>query len=55
MDLRITFKYLLIIVQFCILPTQWFNLDSLLKKPKLVSDTYLCLFLTQLQMEGMLL
>lgn len=31
---------------------QWFNLDSLLKKPKLVSDTYLCLFLTQLQMEG---
>eukprot|EP00731_Ephydatia_muelleri_P026435 Em0018g535a len=31
---------------------QWFNLDSLLKKPKLVSDTYLSLFLTQLQMEG---
>ena len=32
--------------------TQWFNLDSLLRKPKLVSDTYLSLFLTQLQMEG---
>lgn len=31
---------------------QWFNLDSLQKKPKLISDTYLSLFLTQLQMEG---
>jgi hypothetical protein len=31
---------------------QWFNLNSLLKKPELISDTYLSLFLHQLQMEG---
>ncbi|CAI8011121.1 Ataxin-3 [Geodia barretti] len=31
---------------------QWFNLNSLLKEPELISDTYLSLFLHQLQMEG---
>lgn len=32
--------------------TQWFNLNSLLSGPELISDTYLSLFLTQLQQEG---
>jgi len=31
---------------------QWFNLNSLLTGPELISDTYLLLFLTQLQQEG---
>ncbi|XP_046582284.1 ataxin-3-like [Haliotis rubra] len=31
---------------------QWFNLNSLLTGPELISDTYLSLFLTQLQQEG---
>lgn len=31
---------------------QWFNLNSLLSGPELISDTYLALFLTQLQQEG---
>lgn len=31
---------------------QWFNLNSLLSKPELISDTYLALFLAQLQQEG---
>lgn len=31
---------------------QWFNLNSLLTNPELISDTYLALFLTQLQREG---
>ncbi|KAK7083192.1 Ataxin-3 [Halocaridina rubra] len=31
---------------------QWFNLNSLLSGPELISDTYLSLFLTQLQHEG---
>lgn len=31
---------------------QWFNLNSLLSGPELISDTYLSLFLTQLQKEG---
>ncbi|XP_059079250.1 ataxin-3-like [Tigriopus californicus] len=31
---------------------QWFNLNSLLTGPELVSDTYLSLFLAQLQQEG---
>lgn len=31
---------------------QWFNLNSLLTGPELISDTYLSLFLTQLQREG---
>lgn len=31
---------------------QWFNLNSLLSGPELISDTYLSLFLTQLQQEG---
>ncbi|XP_066962399.1 ataxin-3-like [Macrobrachium rosenbergii] len=31
---------------------QWFNLNSLLSFPELISDTYLSLFLTQLQHEG---
>lgn len=31
---------------------QWFNLNSLLTAPELISDTYLSLFLTQLQREG---
>ncbi|RUS80562.1 hypothetical protein EGW08_011702 [Elysia chlorotica] len=39
---------------FCIrkLGLQWFNLNSLLSGPELISDTYLALFLTQLQQEG---
>ncbi|XP_059163682.1 ataxin-3-like [Physella acuta] len=39
---------------FCIrkLGLQWFNLNSLLSGPELISDTYLSLFLTQLQQEG---
>jgi len=39
---------------FCVrrLGTQWFNLNSLLSGPELVSNTYLSLFLTQLQQEG---
>uniref|UniRef100_H2SND7 ubiquitinyl hydrolase 1 n=1 Tax=Takifugu rubripes TaxID=31033 RepID=H2SND7_TAKRU len=32
---------------------QWFNLNSLLTGPELISDTYLALFLAQLQQEGM--
>ncbi|XP_025018420.1 ataxin-3 [Tetranychus urticae] len=31
---------------------QWFNLNSLLSGPELISDTYLALFLAQLQEEG---
>ncbi|KAG5869761.1 hypothetical protein JTB14_028326 [Gonioctena quinquepunctata] len=31
---------------------QWFNLNSLLSKPELISDTYLALFLAQLQNDG---
>ncbi|XP_066151095.1 ataxin-3-like isoform X1 [Euwallacea fornicatus] len=31
---------------------QWFNLNSLLAKPQLISDTYLSLFLAQLRNEG---
>ncbi|XP_018569829.1 ataxin-3-like [Anoplophora glabripennis] len=31
---------------------QWFNLNSLLTKPELISDTYLTLFLAQLKNEG---
>uniref|UniRef100_A0A3Q3G425 ubiquitinyl hydrolase 1 n=1 Tax=Labrus bergylta TaxID=56723 RepID=A0A3Q3G425_9LABR len=31
---------------------QWFNLNSLLTGPELISDTYLALFLAQLQQEG---
>ncbi|KAL3873803.1 hypothetical protein ACJMK2_036888, partial [Sinanodonta woodiana] len=31
---------------------QWFNLNSLLTGPELISDTYLNMFLTQLQEEG---
>ncbi|KAI0241889.1 Ataxin-3 [Lamellibrachia satsuma] len=34
------------------LGNQWFNLNSLLTGPELISDTYLTLFLTQLQQEG---
>ncbi|CAL1536912.1 unnamed protein product [Lymnaea stagnalis] len=39
---------------FCVrkLGRQWFNLNSLLSGPELISDTYLSLFLTQLQQEG---
>eukprot|EP00058_Branchiostoma_floridae_P024762 XP_002610252.1 hypothetical protein BRAFLDRAFT_126822 [Branchiostoma floridae] len=33
---------------------QWFNLNSLLIGPELISDTYLSLFLAQLQQEGTL-
>nr|XP_021505870.1 ataxin-3 isoform X2 [Meriones unguiculatus] len=32
---------------------QWFNLNSLLTGPELISDTYLALFLAQLQQEGL--
>ena len=31
---------------------QWFNVNSLLQYPELISDTYLSLFLIQLQHEG---
>ncbi|XP_040107844.1 ataxin-3-like isoform X2 [Oryx dammah] len=34
------------------LQKQWFNLNSLLTGPELISDTYLALFLAQLQQEG---
>ncbi|XP_014667729.1 PREDICTED: ataxin-3-like isoform X2 [Priapulus caudatus] len=34
------------------LGNQWFNLNSLLTGPELISNTYLALFLTQLQHEG---
>ncbi|KAK3862854.1 hypothetical protein Pcinc_031310 [Petrolisthes cinctipes] len=34
------------------LGNQWFNLNSLLSSPELISNTYLSLFLTQLQHEG---
>ena len=34
------------------LGTQWFNLNSLLEGPELVSNTYLGEFLAQLQHEG---
>lgn len=39
---------------FCVrkLGNQWFNLNSLLTGPELISNTYLSLFLTQLQQEG---
>uniref|UniRef100_A0A3B5A4U3 ubiquitinyl hydrolase 1 n=1 Tax=Stegastes partitus TaxID=144197 RepID=A0A3B5A4U3_9TELE len=33
----------------------WFNLNSLLTGPELISDTYLALFLAQLQQEGNLI
>lgn len=33
-------------------PLQWFNLNSLQRRPELISDTYLKMFLTQLQLEG---
>lgn len=32
--------------------SQWFNLNSLLSNPEPISDTYLSLFLKQLQTEG---
>ncbi|XP_067939416.1 ataxin-3-like [Watersipora subatra] len=32
--------------------TQWFNLNSLLSAPELISDLHLSLFLTQLSLEG---
>lgn len=31
---------------------QWFNLNSLLNGPELLTETYLCLYLTQLRQEG---
>lgn len=31
---------------------QWFNLNSVSSGPKLISDTYLEMFLAQLQQEG---
>ncbi|KAG1681058.1 Ataxin-3 [Nymphon striatum] len=34
------------------LGNQWFNLNSLLSGPELISNTYLALFLSQLQIEG---
>lgn len=34
------------------LGNQWFNLNSLLSGPELISDTYLAMFLAQLQQEG---
>lgn len=34
------------------LGNQWFNLNSLLKRPQLISDTYLSLFLAQLKNDG---
>lgn len=34
------------------LGNQWFNLNSILNSPELISDTYLTLFLKQLQTEG---
>lgn len=34
------------------LGAQWFNLNSLLKRPQLISDTYLSLFLAQLKNDG---
>ncbi|XP_078727994.1 ataxin-3 isoform X2 [Lampetra fluviatilis] len=34
------------------LGNQWFNMNSLLSGPELISDTYLSLFLAQLQQEG---
>ncbi|CAH1792072.1 unnamed protein product [Owenia fusiformis] len=34
------------------LGNQWFNLNSLLTGPELISDTYLAMLLTQLQQEG---
>lgn len=34
------------------LGNQWFNLNSLLSKPELISDTYLVLFLAQLKNDG---
>lgn len=35
------------------LGNQWFNLNSLLTGPELISNTYLAMFLAQLQQEGM--
>lgn len=32
--------------------SQWFNLDSLKDEPELISDTYLRLYLAQLESEG---
>uniref|UniRef100_A0A3Q4GIN0 ubiquitinyl hydrolase 1 n=1 Tax=Neolamprologus brichardi TaxID=32507 RepID=A0A3Q4GIN0_NEOBR len=37
---------------FILFSFQWFNLNSLLTGPELISDTYLALFLAQLQQEG---
>lgn len=37
---------------FVCLFVQWFNLNSLQRRPELISDTYLKMFLTQLQLEG---
>lgn len=34
------------------LGNQWFNLNSLLTGPELISSTYLSMFLAQLQQEG---
>uniref|UniRef100_A0A3B4B430 ubiquitinyl hydrolase 1 n=1 Tax=Periophthalmus magnuspinnatus TaxID=409849 RepID=A0A3B4B430_9GOBI len=39
-------------ITFCSCLLQWFNLNSLLTGPELISDTYLALFLAQLQQEG---
>lgn len=36
----------------CFFSPQWFNLNSLLSGPELLSNTYLGLFLAQLQNEG---
>lgn len=34
---------------------QWFNLNSLLSGPELITNTYLAMFLAQLQQEGNLI
>ncbi|EDO27645.1 predicted protein, partial [Nematostella vectensis] len=34
------------------LGSQWFNINSLKTEPELVSETYLSMYLTQLQAEG---
>lgn len=44
--------YYYYVMMLLLLSLQWFNLDSLKRRPELISDTYLKLFLTQLQMEG---
>ncbi|KAH6577619.1 hypothetical protein BASA62_000819 [Batrachochytrium salamandrivorans] len=33
-------------------PNRWYNLNSLFKEPKYVSETYLGMFISQLEMEG---